>query len=155
QATISLLNLGARKLAPAGEGAPEGAGGQDLEQVRDAIDSTRALLEILERRIPQELPPLRDALSRLPMAYAQEVHRAPSAAGAPGAAPGEDPDAGGSSGSAGGEGSSGDSGDGSPPGGQGGASGEGTEPGGKPSPGAEQHQPGPAESSGRLWVPGK
>ena len=83
QATISLLNLGARKLAPAGEGAPEGAGGQDLEQVRDAIDAARALLAILERRIPQELPPLRDALSRLQMAYAQEVQRAPAGEGPP------------------------------------------------------------------------
>ena len=61
-------------------------GGQDLEQVRDAIDATRALMGVLERRIPQELPPLRDALSRLQMAYAQEVQRAPGAAGSsPGA----------------------------------------------------------------------
>ena len=144
QATISLLNLGARKLAPAGEGAPEGAGGQDLEQVRDAIDATRALLEVLERRIPQELPPLRDALSRLQMAYAQEVQRAPAAASPPqpGATAGEGADAGGSSGTAGqaGEGAGADG---------------GREPGGQSPAGAEQPQPGPAESSGRLWVPGK
>jgi len=155
QAAISLLNLGARKLAPAGEGAPEG-GGQDLEQVRDAIDSTRALLEILERRIPQELPPLRDALSRLQMAYAQEVQRAPAAAGGdPSAPPGAGADAEGPPGSSDDDGNGGGSGEGSAPGGQSGGPGAGEEPGGKPPPGGEQHRPGPAESSGRLWVPGK
>src|SRR5512142_1400347 len=73
QATISMLNLGARRLAPtAAEGQPSGE--RDLEQVRDAIDAARAMLAILERRIPvQELAPLRDALSRLQMAYAREV----------------------------------------------------------------------------------
>ena len=103
QATISLLNLGARKLAPAAEGAPPGGGGQDLEQVRDAIDATRALLEVLERRIPQELPPLRDALSRLQMAYAQEIQRAPVAPSSPqpDPPPGEGGDGGGSSSPAG------------------------------------------------------
>lgn len=144
QATISLLNLGARKLAPAGEGAPEGGGGQDLEQVRDAIDATRALMDVLERRIPQELPPLRDALSRLQMAYAQEIQRAPGAASSPAAK--EPP------GGAGGGGGP------SSPAGQGGAAGGssgGPAPGGQPPEGSEEPRPGPAESSGRLWVPGK
>ncbi len=155
QATISILNLGARRLAPAAEGAPEGAGGQDLEQVRDAIDAVRALMGVLERRIPEELPPLRDALSRLQMTYAQEVQRPPAAGPPqPGAAQGEGAEAGGSSGSA-------------PQGGEGAGSGEGREPGEQPPPGTqappgaqpspdgEPPRPGPAESSGRLWVPGK
>ena len=77
QATVSLLNIGARRLGPPpqAEGAQTapGADGRDLEQVRDAIDGARALLEILARRIPQELGALRDALSRLQMAYAQET----------------------------------------------------------------------------------
>ncbi len=144
QVTISLLNLGARKLAPAGEGPPGGSGDQDLEQVRDAIDAARALLAILERRIPQELPPLRDALSRLQMAYAQEVQRAPGGEGAqqPGTPAGAGTDAPGAPGSAG---------EGAEPGG----SGEGGGAGGPPQAGDEQPRPGPAESSGRLWVPGK
>jgi len=144
QATISILNLGARKLAPAGEGPPGGAVGADLDQVRDAIDAARALMEVLERSIPQELPPLRDALSRLQMAYAQEVQRAPATAGPPqqGEPAGEAPGAGGPGGGAG-------------SGGAGEAASQGEQPGGQPPQGSEQHRPGPAESSGRLWVPGK
>ena len=85
QATVSLLNIGAHRMggAPAAEGDPPV--GQDLEQARDAIDGASALLEILERRIPGELTPLRDALSRLQMAYATESSRAQApAAAAPG-----------------------------------------------------------------------
>ena len=82
QSTVTLLNVAARRLAPpaAQEGARRrraaragAAGGRDLEQVRDAIDAARALLEILERRMPREARPLRDALSQLQMAYAAEV----------------------------------------------------------------------------------
>ncbi|HEY2216684.1 MAG TPA: hypothetical protein VGH21_04255, partial [Solirubrobacteraceae bacterium] len=70
QSAVSLLNVASYRLMPrpaagaAGAGGPEQPGaGQDLEQVRDAIDGVRALLEILERRVPSELRPLRDALS--------------------------------------------------------------------------------------------
>ncbi len=56
--------------------------------MRDAIDGVRALLAILERSIPQELRPLRDALSQLQMAYAREVRRR-GAAGAGRRAAGE------------------------------------------------------------------
>ncbi|HEY4452170.1 MAG TPA: hypothetical protein VGN13_11320 [Solirubrobacteraceae bacterium] len=134
QAAVSLLNIGARRLGLAGEGEPAGASaaGRDLEQVRDAIDGARALLEILGRRIPQELGPLRDALSRLQMAYAREMQ---PGAGEPGAAPraaGEQrtPDPGAEPPSAAREGDAGQGGGGEP-------------------------RPGPAESSGRLWVPGR
>ncbi|MBA3809733.1 MAG: hypothetical protein H0X28_15280, partial [Solirubrobacterales bacterium] len=77
QSAVSLLNIGVRRLG-GGEGEPgqpagAGAAQRDLEQVRDAIDGARALMEILARRIPQELGPLRDALSRLQMAYAREM----------------------------------------------------------------------------------
>jgi len=134
QMTVSLLNVGASRLAaPAGgedaPGAPAAgapAAGRDLEQARDAIDAVRALLEILERRIPQELRPLRDALSRLQMAYARELAPGGSEAAsapargtapvAPAPAPGEHAPAG------------------------------GEEP---------ARGPGPAEASGRLWVPGR
>ncbi|HTC71661.1 MAG TPA: hypothetical protein VK655_02145, partial [Solirubrobacteraceae bacterium] len=64
QTAVSLLNLGARRLAPPSED-PARPSERDLDQARDAIDAVRALLEILERRIPQELRPLREALSRL------------------------------------------------------------------------------------------
>ncbi|MCW3018139.1 MAG: hypothetical protein JWN10_447, partial [Solirubrobacterales bacterium] len=64
QTAVSLLNLGARRLAPPSDD-PTRASERDLEQARDAIDAVRALLDILERRIPQELRPLREALSRL------------------------------------------------------------------------------------------
>jgi hypothetical protein len=156
QATVSLLNIGARRLAPAdGDRDPGSAGRQpatqgqpghdqdqgdrgsthpqrDLAQARDAIDAVRALLEILERSIPQEVAPLRDALSRLQMAYAREVApgAAPAAAGqagAPGGAPAGTPASG------------------------------GKDRDRAPDPGAEEHPqgPGPAEASGRLWVPGR
>ena len=79
QAVVSLLSIGARRLGTvgpeAGEGGTQAAGAErDLEQVRDAIDAVRGLLEVLERRIPaQELRSLRDALSQLQLAYAREM----------------------------------------------------------------------------------
>jgi hypothetical protein len=140
QAAVTLLNIGSYRLAgpPSGPGAPAGAPGEpapgrDLEQARDAIDGVRALLEILERRVPSEIAPLRNALSQLQMAYAREaqasgveVGAGQSPAGAPQPPP---PGAGGTQ---------------PAPQGQ-------EEPAGEPgAPG-----PGPAESSGRLWVPGR
>ncbi len=124
QATVSLLNIGARRLGLVGgpdqaspqQGNPE----RDLEQVRDAIDAVRGLMPVVERRAPQEARPLRDALSQLQMAYARESQSAP-AQGAPTPAPPSQAAP-------------------SPP---------------QPQPGAEPGGPGPAESSGRLWVPGR
>ena len=135
QAVISLLNLGARRLAPASAepGAPPAE--RDLEQARDAIDAARALLEILERRMPQELGPLRDALSRLLMAYAREASEPSKAESQPGGPPAGE----GGKGGEGGEGG----------GGAGGAAG-GQQPADE-----AQRRPGPAESSGRLWIPGR
>jgi hypothetical protein len=81
------------------------------------------LLEILERRIPEELRSLRDALAQLQMAYAREAQAGgTSAPGAPGGGGGQ-----------------------APPTGMQEKPGEGEPPGG----------PGPAQSSGRLWVPGQ
>jgi hypothetical protein len=150
QTTVSLLNLAARRLAPAAPqegGAPFGDG-RDLEQARDAIDGVRALLEILERRMPGEVRPLREALSQLQMAYARE-------AAAEGPAPAEGASAGeeqlGGSGPEGGE-------RGGKPGGTSGEGSGGAPPGGAappPDAGSEGRRPGPAESSGRLWVPGR
>jgi hypothetical protein len=126
QSAVSLLNLGARRLGLVGERQPGQAGGaagetapagRDLEQVRDAIDAVRSLLEILERRIPEELRSLRDALAQLQMAYAREAQ-------------------------AGGEGAPSGSGGGQAP-----PTGAQEQPG--------EGGPGPAQSSGRLWVPGQ
>jgi hypothetical protein len=132
QAAVSLLNIGARRLgltaatvgSETGDGSPPGqpaagsAGAErDLAQVRDAIEGVKALLKILERSIPQDLRPLREALSQLQMAYAREAQ-------------------------ADGEGDS--------------KGGQGPPPAGKDAPttGDQDGAPGPAQSSGRLWVPG-
>jgi hypothetical protein len=155
QAVVSLLNVGVRRLGPIGEqpgggtgaaqddGAQAGAAGgagpapeRDLEQVRDSIDAVRALLEILERRVPEGLRPLRDALSQLQMAYARAVQASGGEAGAgAGAAPAGEPQ---------------DQPQDQPAGAGGAQQGKAE--------GAEQQDPsgpGPAESSGRLWVPGR
>ena len=129
QAAVSLLNIGAHRMGGAPPAEGEAPVGQDLEQARDAIDGARALLEILERRIPNELTPLRDALSRLQMAYATESSRSQAASPEPAegdaARPGEQP---------------------GPP------EQAGPEPANQA---PDQSGPGPAESSGRLWVPGR
>jgi hypothetical protein len=138
QAAVSLLNIASFRLAPkapqagaAGQ-APPSIAADDLEQVRDAIDGVRALLEILERRIPNELRPLRDALSQLQMAYAREAQ----AGGGEAQSAGPQPPASEPQAPAGG-----------PEAGQQGQA-EGPDEQGKSG-------PGPAESSGRLWVPGR
>jgi hypothetical protein len=129
QATVSLLNIGARRLGLVGEPDPatpeQGSPERDLEQVRDAIDAVRGLMPVVERRAPQEARPLRDALSQLQMAYARESQSASTPAPPPAQAP-------------------------SPAG--------PTPPQAAPAspqPGAAKPGPGPAESSGRLWVPGR
>jgi hypothetical protein len=71
QTIVTLVNLGARKL-----GLAEG-GQQDLPQVKEAIDGARALLPIVEPRHGEALAPVRDALSRLQMAYVQATSGEP------------------------------------------------------------------------------
>src|SRR3954453_22962727 len=109
QTIVTLLNVGAPKAglasAPPAEGEtpPE----PDLEQVKQAIDASRALIPLLEPRHGQQLGPVKDALSRLQMFYAQRSGGGQPSAGEPPAA----------------------------------------------EPGSEGK--GPAQSSGRLWVPGQ
>jgi hypothetical protein len=139
QAAASLLNIGAHRLGLTGGAAP-GPGGapaanppqRDLEQVRDAIDAVRGLLPVIERRAPGELRQLRDALSQLQMAYARAAQDAPSEQ--------------------------------APAGEQGAPAGPAAPPAAarQPAPDAPgaggsrgEPGPGPAESSGRLWVPGR
>jgi hypothetical protein len=132
QAAASLLNIGAHRLGLTGPSGRAASAPSDLEQVRDAIDAVRGLLPVIERSAPTELRPLRDALSQLQMAYSRAVQSAPAAspgAGEP-AASGPPPAAPATPAPAGGD---------SP---------QTSAPDGKPG-------PGPAESSGRLWVPGR
>ena len=96
-----LLNLGTLRagLMPGMEGEV------DLGQLRKAIEAARALLPLLEAEHAEALGPVRDALSRLQMAYVQksgDAQPAPEASQEPG-----------------------------------------------------ETGPGPAQSSGRLWVPGQ
>jgi hypothetical protein len=90
QTIVSLLNLGARKGGlggPPGETPPE----PDLEQVRQAVEGARALLPLVEPRHGEQLGPIRDALSRLQMFYAQnQAHPPGQAAPAGGPAAGGD-----------------------------------------------------------------
>jgi len=139
QTVLSLLNLGMRRmgmLAGARPGAPEepAPGPPDLQQVGDAIDGVRALLDVLERRMPRELGQLREALSQLQIAYAREARAAGAGAGE---AAGQDAS----------REASGEPGE-SPPSGQGAAEGDAAA-------GQGPRRPGPAEASGRLWVPGR
>jgi hypothetical protein len=105
QTIVSLLNLGGRKagLAPGTEDE------RDPQQLRQAIEATRVLLPLVEELLGPDAKQLRDVLSQLQMAYAQQTP-----GGAPGAAPAGDP-----------------------------------------APAANPDDPGPAQSSGRLWVPGQ
>ncbi len=123
QAAVSLLNIGGHRLGlPPGQEQAAGEA-RDLEQVRDAIDGARALLPILERRAPNEMRPLRDALSQLQMAYARAAGASAAAEQAPGQAPA-------------------------------GATGATAAKQDAPEPAQKPGEPGPAQSSGRLWVPG-
>ncbi len=114
QSVVSLVNLAGRRLGL----APGSEGERDLAQVRTAIDAVRALLPVIEGgEAAPDVGAIRDALSQLQMAYAQEAGAGPPAP----------------------EGAAGPPGAGQPP--------------------AEKPQPepgtGPAQSSGRLWVPGQ
>lgn len=136
QTVASLINVGAFRLGLTGGEEAE----RDLEQVRDAIEGVRALLPILERRgDAQQLRPLRDALSQLQLAYAREMQDAATAK--EGATPASEGAAPAEAMSEGGEGSAGASAPAS------GAPDTTDEEAGPP--------PGPAQSSGRLWVPGQ
>jgi hypothetical protein len=66
QTIVTLINLGARKA-----GLAEGSKA-DLPQVKEAIDAARALLPIVEERHGEALGPVKEALSRLQMAYVQQ-----------------------------------------------------------------------------------
>ena len=66
QTVVTLVNLGARKA-----GLVEGSTAE-LPQVKQAIDAARALMPLLEPTHGEHLGPVRDALSRLQMAYVRQ-----------------------------------------------------------------------------------
>jgi hypothetical protein len=87
QTVVTLINLGARKAGLAEGTEP------DLPQVKQAIDGARALLPLVEPRHGEALGPVRDALSRLQMAYVQRSGTHQPAGEKPPEAP-EQPEAG-------------------------------------------------------------
>jgi len=124
---VTLINVGMRKsgIAPGTEDE------RDPGQVEVAIEAIRAQLPVVERVAPQQVAPIRDALSQLQMAYVRiGGGPAPSEATPPGAQPAQAP--------AGGEGPA------APP--------SASEP--QPEQ-TKPGEPGPAQRSGRLWIPGQ
>ena len=107
---VTLINLGMRRT-----GLMQGTEDErDPQQVTVAVDSVRALLPLIERIAPEQLQPIREALSQLQRAFVQSSTQGSVAGGPATPAAPEAQD----------------------------------EP---PKPG----EPGPAQSSGRLWVPGQ
>jgi hypothetical protein len=127
QTVLSLINLGSLRagLVPGNESEA------DPQQLRQAIDAVRALLPQVEPLLGPDARQIRDAVSRLQMEYA----RMASAAGA-----------GGPEGQPAPEGGAAPEGDAAP---EGEAAPEGAQQAPQP------EGPGPAQSSGRLWVPGR
>jgi hypothetical protein len=127
QTVLSLINLGSLRagLVPGNEGEA------DPQQLRQAIDAVRALLPQVEPLLGPDARQIRDAVSRLQMEYARM-------AGAGGAA--------GPEGQPAPEGGAAPEGDAAP-------EGEAASEGGQQAP--QPEGPGPAQSSGRLWVPGR
>jgi hypothetical protein len=88
QTLVTLINLGARKAGLAGEPSEEEPV-RDLEQTRQAIDGARALLSVLEPRHGKELGQIKEAVSRLQMAYVQLSGGTPTPAEPEAPKPGE------------------------------------------------------------------
>jgi len=81
QTVISLLNLAARRAGQSGQADDEEP---DFEQVRLAIEATRALLPLVEPTLGTDAKQIRDALAQLQLAYARSGAKPPP--GAPSAA---------------------------------------------------------------------
>jgi hypothetical protein len=153
---VTLINLGMRRtgLVPGTEAE------RDPTQVRVAIEAIRSQLPVLEQTAPQQISPIREALSQLQLAFVK-------IGGAPGQEGGEPPSEGGPGGPGGGPGPGpggpGPGGPGGPGSGSGGpGAGPGQPAGGSggpdeqaPPPPSKPGEPGPAQRSGRLWVPGQ
>jgi hypothetical protein len=133
---VTLINLGMRKTGM----APGTEDERDLGQVRIAIDGVRALTPLLEQAAPEQIQPIRDALSQLQIAYvrlgglpAGSPAPGPAAAGPEPASPPPPP----------------------PPPTPGSVPGQPLTGPPSPSDPGESGEGGPAQRSGRLWVPGQ
>jgi hypothetical protein len=62
---VSLVNLGMRRTGLSRGTEDE----RDIQQVRLAIDGIRAMLPLLEQTAPEQVKPVRDALSQLQLAF--------------------------------------------------------------------------------------
>ena len=89
QTIVSLINLTGQRLGI----TPDTEDVRDLEQARIGIDAVRALLPLLEREAPEQMRPVRDALTQLQLVYARETGTPPEEAAAPAESPagGEEP----------------------------------------------------------------
>jgi hypothetical protein len=123
---VTLVNLGMRRtgLVPGTEAE------RDPGQVRLAIEAIRSLLPLVERAAPEQVGPIRDALSQLQLAYVRIGGQAAPEEPQPATAHG-------------GEGGSGPATQAPPS--------RPAPEAGAPKPG----EPGPAQRSGRLWIPGQ
>ncbi len=77
QTTVTLVNLGARRLGLAAAPGEDPSAERDLDQARLAIDAVRALLPLCPQ---DQVEPIQQALAQLQMAYAREAQ---PGAGAP------------------------------------------------------------------------
>ena len=90
---VTLVNLGMRKTGM----APGTEDERDPDQVRIAIEGVRALTPLLEQAAPEQVQPIRDALSQLQLAYVRlgggepAVPRGPADPARPLAAPASTP----------------------------------------------------------------
>jgi hypothetical protein len=126
QTVLSLINLGSLRAGL----VPGNESEADPQQLRQAIDAVRALLPQVEPVLGPDARQIRDAVSRLQMEYARIA---------------------GAGGAAGPEGQP--SPEGGAPEGEAAPAGEAGSEGAKQAP--QPEGPGPAQSSGRLWVPGR
>ena len=87
QTVVSLVNLGGRKagLAPGTEDE------RDPAQLQKAIDAARALLPLVEAELGPDAAQVRDALSQLQMAFAQQAQAGGQAPQEPGQPAAEEP----------------------------------------------------------------
>ena len=133
---VTLINLGMRKTGM----APGTEDERDLGQVRIAIEGVRALTPLLEQAAPEQIQPIRDALSQLQLAYVRLGGGAAGRAARPGRS---------------GRGAAGPAPGATPPPTPGSVAGQ--PPTGSPAPAdpGEAGEAGPAQRSGRLWVPGQ
>jgi hypothetical protein len=129
ETVVTLANLGMRRTGM----APGTEDERDRDQVRLAIDAIRAMLPMVEQTAPQQVGPIRDALSQLQLAYV----RIGGAGDRPDAATGDRSEA------------PGDRSESETPSDRSQAP---REPQPEPS---KPGEPGPAQRSGRPWVPGQ